>query len=191
MFTKSIWYIVLLSAKSFMHFLSISVLLQGAKTFMHYCPFQCYCKAQKPSCNIVHFRVIARSKNLHPLWSISGLLQGAETFMHFDPFQGYCKEQKLWCILIHFRVIARSKNLHAIWSISGLLQGESIWMGGFDGPKEGSWAWSGGVFSFSYTNWSPSKYSRQMVWLKLAITLWRIKQIKQTLWWPNIWCIIR
>ncbi|XP_048748271.1 coadhesin-like [Ostrea edulis] len=38
--------------------------------------------------------------------------------------------------------------------VHGLLNGNDIWMGGFDGPKEGSWAWSGGVFSWSYTNWS-------------------------------------
>ena len=63
------------------------------KTFMHYYPFQGYCKEQKPSCILIHFRVIARSKNLHAFWSISELLQGAKTFMHFDPFQGYCKER--------------------------------------------------------------------------------------------------
>ncbi|XP_034329440.2 SCO-spondin isoform X1 [Magallana gigas] len=37
--------------------------------------------------------------------------------------------------------------------VHGLLRGESVWMGGFDGPTEGSWAWSGGVFTWSYTNW--------------------------------------
>nr|XP_022339845.1 semaphorin-5B-like [Crassostrea virginica] len=38
--------------------------------------------------------------------------------------------------------------------VRGIAAGNHIWMGGFDGPKEGSWAWSGGVFSFSYTNWN-------------------------------------
>ncbi|XP_052703574.1 A disintegrin and metalloproteinase with thrombospondin motifs adt-1-like [Crassostrea angulata] len=37
--------------------------------------------------------------------------------------------------------------------VYGLLQGKSVWMGGFDGTTEGSWAWSGGVFTWSYTNW--------------------------------------
>nr|XP_022339841.1 semaphorin-5B-like isoform X4 [Crassostrea virginica] len=41
--------------------------------------------------------------------------------------------------------------------VRGIARGNHIWMGGFDGPKEGSWAWSGGVFSFSYTNWSPGE----------------------------------
>ncbi|XP_056005158.1 coadhesin-like [Ostrea edulis] len=41
--------------------------------------------------------------------------------------------------------------------VHGLMGGDDIWMGGFDGPHEGSWAWSGGVFSWSYTNWDSSE----------------------------------
>jgi hypothetical protein len=34
------------------------------------------------------------------------------------------------------------------------MSNERMWIGGFDGPLEDTWAWSGAIFTWSYTNWN-------------------------------------
>jgi hypothetical protein len=39
-------------------------------------------------------------------------------------------------------------------TFKGLMSNERMWIGGFDGPQEGIWAWTGAIFTWSYTNWN-------------------------------------